>query len=103
MNSNRDPHGALGKAIIRLSGAETIMDSTARAWASITFSGLRHRFTVQFGGPEAAAQARAMAASISCDEFDIAGHLVADIITNEPIIQNGCAIVNVEALTVEAV
>jgi hypothetical protein len=103
MARTSDPHASLGAALIKAAApAEArIATSTARPWASITFSGQRHRFAIHFGGPEAAAMARFMARTIACDEFDIGGHLVADIVASQPVEKDGEMVVEIEALTVE--
>lgn len=102
MKMSRDPHTALANAIIKSATTASISQSSSRPWASITFAGLTHSFTVRFGGHEAEVQARSMAARISCDEFDIRGHLVADISAQEPVIDGDTATIEIEALTVEA-
>lgn len=102
MNTGTDPHTSLGNAIVQGAATAQISQSSSRPWASITFSGLTHSFTIQFGGCEAEAQARAMAARISCDEFHIRGHLVADIAAQEPVMDGDTATLEIEALTVEA-
>jgi hypothetical protein len=102
MKPYSDPHTALGQALTKGDATTKVTASSSRPWASITFSGLRHRYTLHFGGPEAEAQARAMAASVSCDEFHIRGHLVADIAADQLTVTGDTATLEIEALTVEA-
>ncbi|WP_245647739.1 hypothetical protein [Novosphingobium lentum] len=47
-------------------------------WASITFSGSRHRFTLAFTGPDAIAEGEALIATLPDHEFTVPGRLVAD-------------------------
>ncbi|BBC72908.1 conserved hypothetical protein [Altererythrobacter sp. B11] len=49
-----------------------------RAWASITFSGTRHRLEYAFEGGDAVERGRAMLDALPEHEFRIPGQLVAD-------------------------
>jgi hypothetical protein len=51
----------------------------SQAWASITFSGERHRLVLRLDGPEAAAAADAFLPGLAEREFTLRGHILADI------------------------
>lgn len=55
-----------------------LMSQTQTPWASITFSGARHSFTMIFRGGVAIAAGEHFIAELGEHEFAIAGHLVAD-------------------------
>jgi hypothetical protein len=99
-----DAHQDLGLAIAaRAAPAQAeVAHSTTRPWASVTFNGARHCYTLRIIGPDAADVARDLASRIGCDDFEIDGHLVADIFANDPIFSDGEALLSIEALTVEA-
>lgn len=104
MSAYPHPHDALGAALRELASPvqAKITESASVPWASITFAGARHRFTLSLEGDGAAAKARALAKSLHCDEFNIRGHLVADIITEPSRVEGKAIVLAVEALTVEA-
>lgn len=60
------PHGRL------ISQSET-------QWASATFHGARHNFTIRFDGPGSHTFAETLIEQICNDDIEIRGHLVADI------------------------
>lgn len=59
-------------------GACAVLAESERSWASATFSGTRHRFTLGFVGTDAVACAERLVAALPDHEFAIPGHLVAD-------------------------
>jgi hypothetical protein len=73
----------------------------SREWASITFSGARHRITLRVEGEGAADAADGFAAALDATEFRLRGHIVADLVLvgREPA-GNGVRL-TLEALTVE--
>ena len=75
----------------------------SRSWASATFAGARHELTFRIGGEGAAAAADAFLAHLSATEFDIRGHIMADIsLVSEERMDGGAEIrISLEALTVE--
>jgi hypothetical protein len=91
----------------RLADVEHRLEQAAETpWASMTFTGARHSLNFVLSGNGAAAVAKRFSERISEDSFDIAGHVVADILTikreafwegNSPEVRLG-----IEALTVEA-
>ncbi|MEQ1548291.1 MAG: hypothetical protein ABL918_06520 [Chakrabartia sp.] len=100
----RDPHTNLGKALLAKlgQGGVEIRSSSSRAWASVTFSGARHIFTLTLTGSEATKRAQEFAGSITWEEFEVARHLVADIIVTHADYGADFATLTVEALTVKA-
>ncbi len=103
MSTHPDPHAALSAALLQLASPvqAAITESASEPWASITFAGARHRFTLSLYGDGALAKATVISRSLHCDEFDIRGHLVADILTAPPRVEGEATILAVEALTVE--
>jgi hypothetical protein len=67
-------------------------------WASITFSGARHRLHFQTVGAEAKGLIASIAARLAEVEFTLRGHIVADI----AVISQSVRELVLEALTVEA-
>ncbi len=51
-----------------------------RRWASITFSGTRHRLAVQATTPTPADMSAALENKLATHEFDLSGHFVADLL-----------------------
>lgn len=98
----RDPHTRLGKALLAKLGSEDveIRASSSRAWASITFSGARHIFTLALVGSKATKRAQEFADHIAWEDFEVARHLVADIIVAHADYGADFATLTVEALTV---
>lgn len=78
-------------------GRRQVIESSQTAWASATFSGARHRYVL---GLPAGSPADALA-DVAEVEFDLPGHIVADIILSERQEHSGIQRVAIEALTVE--
>ena len=102
-----DPHNALIAALTnRLSPAEVqVHESHETGWASATFTGARHSFSLAVSGAGAKDTVAKLEREIGEVEFDLTGHLVADILitarrtdwhVSPPVIR-----IEVEALTVE--
>src|SRR3712207_2020050 len=60
-------------------GAFRIDELLSTPWASVTFRGARHRLTFALEGDGAGEAADMFLAGMDEAEFDIAGHIVADI------------------------
>jgi len=70
---------ALVRAINELGGnAGQMLWHEQRAWASITFSGARHKMCWAFDGDEAVAHGESLIAQLPDNEFDVPCLLVAD-------------------------
>ena len=48
-------------------------------WASRTFKGARHNFTIRFDGPGSHTYAESLIERIENDDLQISGHLVVDV------------------------
>ena len=73
------PWMPLLSAVVALAGARVeMLRHLEKPWASVTFSGSRHRITLAFPGPQAVADGEAFIARLPEHEFAIRGHLVAD-------------------------
>lgn len=80
----RHPSLRLLEAVLLLAGKEAELISHAeRPWASATFSGTRHTFTLSFTGADAAAAGEEFIATLPDHEFLLPGRLVADAGVNE--------------------
>ena len=56
-----------------------LVNHSETQWASATFSGARHNFTIRFDGPGSHTYADSLVERITADDVQIAGHLVADL------------------------
>ena len=86
-------------------GAETcIEERTSRDWASITFSGARHRLKLRLEGDKAGAAADALLADLAEARFDLRGHMLVDLaVLLDERDESGARVrLVLEALTVEA-
>jgi hypothetical protein len=86
------------------SGMLEIEEIASRRWASITFTGARHRFGLRLSGPGARTAADAFLDGLGEREFALNGHIVADIALKGDVAEEGEDVVRLtlEALTVEA-
>jgi hypothetical protein len=83
-------------------GALMVERTVETPWASATFSGARHSidFAVRRAAP--GDDEKLCLARLRCEEFDIPGHLVADIVVTKKTAHRGGLFFTIEALTVEA-
>jgi hypothetical protein len=83
-------------------GAVRVENASETAWASATFSGARH--CLAFFVPSAFAQddGGALLTGLCCEEFDIPGNIVADIMVTKKAAFADGLFFTIEALTVEA-
>lgn len=99
-----DAQAALLRALAgRIDGHHQLAVRGARSesWASATFSGSRHSFAFTLSGEGATMTATRLAEGLDAMEFDLPGHLVADIaMTNREDVPEQ-AMFAIEALTVE--
>jgi hypothetical protein len=58
----------------------TVEHHESRAWASVTFSGERHRLVLRLAGDGAAAEADRFLDGLAEREFALDGHILADIV-----------------------
>ena len=87
-------------------GTETRIEArTCLDWASITFSGSRHRLRMRLEGDKAGAAADALFAQLADAGLDLQGHILVDlaVIADERDEGGGWVRLEIEALTVESV
>jgi hypothetical protein len=90
------------RVIFVIFGAAVAIESVAsRPWASITFSGERHRLALYLPGPGAEAAADLFLDGLAEREFALRGHILADIALAERSDEDGQVRLVLEALTVE--
>jgi hypothetical protein len=94
---------ALGARLENCACAFRVDELISRSWASVTFSGARHRIVVSLVGAGAAAAADSFLTGMEDAEFDLRGHLLADIalIAEDRDLDGERVQVRLEALTVE--
>ena len=73
----------------------------SRSWASVTFSGARHELAFRLDGEGAEDAAASFLDGLEAAEFDLRGHVLADIALVSEERRPGCARIRLEALTVE--
>jgi hypothetical protein len=92
----------VAQLIAKLSPARvTLVAAESKSWFSATFAGERHELTLLVEGDAAARVAHGMQRTVACDEFDISGQLVADIIVRNMNKGADGVRLDIEALTVE--
>lgn len=102
---NPHVHSALQRAISRCfkPAVAEVRSAGHKRWASATFSGARHHYTVCLSGEAANDVADKATAALIREDFAIAGHIVADLaVTGRRAGQSGTVEIELEALTVEA-
>ena len=74
----------LRDAILALSDHHArVVAKSERAWASITFAGARHTFSLIFAGEAAVEAGERFVANLPDHEFSLSGQLVADATVSE--------------------
>lgn len=97
---------SLLRALLHRAGVERTQvllgDFKSVDWQSLTFVGERHEIDLRVTGPAPSALAARIAAQIDQVEFDIAGHIVADIqLARAPVThRDGSIGLAIEALTI---
>jgi hypothetical protein len=80
----------------------TVEEIRSRSWASATFAGARHELTFRIEGEGAGAAADSFLATLTAAEFDLRGHILADIaLVSEERTDEGLVRISLEGLTVE--
>lgn len=102
---SHDAHGGLGRmlsAMFRPATAE-LQSSSQRRWASVTFNGARHRFSLRVSGDDADGAVAHAIGALAQQDFALEGHVVADVALVERHRSGpGLFEIELEALTVEA-
>lgn len=96
------PQLGLRRALLRRCAALDIESIASERWASVTFTGARHRIACRLGGERAIELAGAFCAGIGEAEFELPGHIVADIAVMEMTADRSGVAILLEALTVES-
>jgi hypothetical protein len=91
---------ALRVHFVHLGAAVAIESLASRPWASITFSGERHRLSLCLPGPGAAAAADLFLDGLAEHDFALRGHVLADIVLAERSDEDEQVHLVLEALTV---
>ena len=98
---------AILRALIAKAGvaSDRILLTDARSidWQSLTFVGERHEIELRIPPPASAEVAERLCASLAEAEFDIPGHVVADIAVRGDLRRgdDGATLISIEALTIE--
>jgi hypothetical protein len=98
MSRGPDVATQLARAIEASGPAVTVARHEASGWASATFSGARHRLTIE---ARATTGFDRWLAALPEADFALRGHLVADVTVGSVEKSEGRARVVIEALTVE--
>ena len=93
---------ALGDRFAGFGGAFRLEALASRPWASVTFSGARHEIAISLEGQGAAAAADLFLVGLDEAEFELAGHILADIaVAGDERSSGGDSVrLRIEALTV---
>lgn len=92
---------AVRNAFAGFGGALVVEEMRSRRWASITFTGARHELRFRLEGRTADEEAERFVSSLEAAEFALRGHVLADIALVSQVREEGRAVIEVEALTVE--
>jgi len=93
---------ALRVSFVNFTGAVALDPPVSRRWASITFSGERHLVELRLAGQDAESAADRFLDGLSDREFELRGHILADIAVVEDVRKGDGVRLALEALTVEA-
>jgi hypothetical protein len=93
---------AIGLNFLNFTGIVALDPPASRRWASITFSGERHLLDLRLTGEDAVRAADRFLDGLSEREFDLRGHIVADIALVRDVRDGDDVRLTLEALTVEA-
>jgi hypothetical protein len=78
-----------------------LSDYRATDWQSLTFAGERHRFQLRVTGADAEIVATRMTDDIEDAEFNLSGHIVADVaLAAARLGSDGSVTIDIEALTI---
>ena len=79
-----------------------VRHATQQPWSSATFAGARHVFELVVCKAKEVAQVKVQAAALHDDQFDLPGHIVADLTSRVELDADATTII-IEVLSVEAV
>jgi hypothetical protein len=94
---------ALCASFASFDGGFRVDELASRGWASVTFTGARHRVAFSLDGPGAGAAADGFLQHLEETEFELEGHILADIalVGEERNLGADRVRLSLEALTVE--
>ena len=106
MNRPRQDASTAFLRAVRTSFADcdiVVEELRSRSWASATFTGARHELTFRVNGERAKAEADAFLSNLSAAEFELRGHVMADIalVSEERKDGEDWVRISLEGLTVE--
>jgi hypothetical protein len=93
---------AVAAAFAEHGAAAFIEEIDSTPWASVTFSGARHRLALRLSGPLAGPAADAVLPDLGEREFALPGHILIDIACAAEARIGGDVLLTLEALTIEA-
>ena len=96
------PQIGLRRALARRCPPIDIGSIRSERWASVTFTGARHRIECRVAGGRAVELAGRFCSGIGEAEFELRDHIVADIAVAEMTADRDSVSIVLEALTVEA-
>lgn len=76
--------------------------SDSASWQSLLFDGGRHRIAIRLGGDRVDAAIEALRDEIAAPDFEIPGHVVAEINITAIDRDAGDAVIRLDALTIQA-
>ncbi|WP_051504173.1 hypothetical protein [Sphingomonas jaspsi] len=100
------PAAALLRSLLNRAGVDRsrilLTEFKSVDWQSLTFVGERHEIELRIPAPDAAAIAARLHAGLREEEFDLSGHVVADIQLARPPVEHrdGAITLEIEALTI---
>ena len=94
---------ALEASLARCECTFRVHELHSRSWASVTFTGARHRILFTLEGPGATPAADALAGRIDEEQLSLRGHILADValVKNDRAAEDRRVELTLEALTVE--
>jgi hypothetical protein len=92
---------AIRVSFVSFAGDFTLHELVSRSWASVTFSGARHRIAFSLEGAGAQEAASDFLGRMNEAEFDLRGHILADITLTGEERSFDKVKISLEALTVE--
>lgn len=93
---------AIRASFTGFAGLISIEELESRNWASVTFSGQRHRLRLGLEGVGAGVVAARFLDGLSEREFDLVGHILVDIVCAGADHAGETVTLTLEALTIEA-
>lgn len=92
---------AIRGSFMSFRGRFTLHELVSRGWASVTFSGSRHRISFSLDGDGAGEAADVFIGALGDADFDLRGHILADVSLMGEERSEGKVRISLEALTVE--